>query len=316
LRAVVTGVAGFIGSRLAERLLEAGDSVLGVDRFSSYYDESLKRRNVEGLQAHERFELIEDDLNAIELVPLLDAADVVLHLAAQPGIRSSWGTEFDVYVNDNVLATQRLLEAARETGLGRLVLASSSSVYGAAERFPVVESDAPRPISPYGVTKLSAEHLCRLYSAEFSVPTVILRYFTIFGPRQRPDMAFCRFIDAALEGRPVEVFGDGSQSRDFTYVDDAVSATIAAATRGAPAGAIYNVAGGAEATVLDVIGVLEELVEAKIQARHLPAAPGDPRRTGADTTRARSDLGFAPQTSLEEGLARQVEAHRAAYAPS
>ena len=315
MRTVVTGVAGFIGSRLAGKLLESGDSVLGVDRFSSYYDESLKRRNAEALQAHAGFELIEADLNAIELSPLLEDADVAFHLAAQPGVRVSWGAEFDVYVNDNVLATQRLLEAARETRLGRFVLASSSSVYGAAERFPVVESDAPRPISPYGVTKLAAEHLCRLYSARFSMPTVTLRYFTIFGPGQRPDMAFSRFIDAALEGRPVEVFGDGLQSREFTFVDDAVAATIAAIERGAP-GAVYNIAGGAEATVLHAIETLGRLLEAEIQVRHLPAAPGDPRRTGADTSRARRDLGFAPQVSLEEGLARQVEAHRAAYARS
>jgi UDP-glucuronate 4-epimerase len=315
LRALLTGSAGFIGSHLAESLLEAGHSVVGVDRFSRYYDESLKRGNVAGLAAHKDFQLVEGDLNQLDLRSLAGGVDVVFHLAAQPGVRASWGREFSVYLDDNVIATQRLLEAARETQVDRFVLASSSSIYGDAERYPVAETDTPRPISPYGVSKVAAEHLCRLYWSEFSLPTVMLRYFTIFGPRQRPDMAFTRFIRATLEDGSVDVYGDGLQSRDFTYVHDAVTATVAAATLGTP-GTAYNIAGGTEATILDVVRALERLLEARIQVNHLPAAPGEPRRTAGDTALARRELGFAPQASLEEGLSHQLEAQRAVFAPS
>jgi UDP-glucuronate 4-epimerase len=309
LRALVTGAAGFIGSRLARSLVASGHSVIGIDRFSDCYDPALKRQNVEALLSEERFDLVKADLNEVDLAPLLQGVDVVFHLAAQPGVRASWGIEFDIYLDDNVLSTQRLLEAARDARLERLVFSSSSSIYGDPERFPVTEADIPRPISPYGVTKLAAERLCHLYSVEFSVPAVVLRYFTIFGPGQRPDMAFTRFIEAALGGGSVDVYGDGLQSRDFTYVDDAVEATISAATRGTP-GSTYNVAGGAPATVLEVLETLEKLLHVEIQVRHHPAAPGDARRTEADTTLARRDLGYSPKTGLREGLARQAEAHK------
>ena len=308
MRAMVTGAAGFIGSRLAERLLEEGHSVVGVDRFSDYYEPQRKRANLSVLGAEDRFQLVEGDLNALDLAELLDGVEVVFHLAAQPGVRTSWGAEFGVYLDDNVLATQRLLEACRASPVERIVVASSSSIYGDAERFPTSEQDRPRPISPYGVTKLAAEHLCWLYHAAMDVPAVALRYFTIFGPRQRPDMAFARFIDAALEGRPIEVYGDGMQSRDFTFVDDAVSATVAAASQGR-SGSAYNVAGGTQATVLDAIEILSGLL-GRPQVNHLPAVAGDARKTGADTTRARSDLDYQPRVSLEDGLARQVEFER------
>jgi UDP-glucuronate 4-epimerase len=310
LQVLLTGAAGFIGSHLAERLLEQGESVVGVDSFSPYYDPARKRGNLEAALQHESFRLVEGDLRELELEPLVAEADVILHLAAQPGVRPSWGDEFQIYVNDNVLATQRLLEAACGSGIERLVIASSSSIYGDAESFPTREDATPRPVSPYGVTKLAAEQLCHLYRVAHGVPSVVLRYFTIFGPRQRPDMAFTRFIEAASSGDPLRVFGDGGQSRSFTYVDDAVDATIAAAKRGVP-GEAYNVAGGSQATVLDVISTLERLLDRQIAVEHLPPVPGDARKTGADTTAARRDLGFEPRVSLEEGLARQVEAQAA-----
>jgi len=309
MTALITGVAGFIGSHLAERLIAEGTSVRGVDRLSDYYDPSLKRENLDALSGEDRFEFREGSLTQLDLAELMDGIEVVYHLAGQPGVRVSWGTEFDVYVEDNVLSTQRLLETARELELNRFVLASSSSIYGDAESFPTPETAKPAPVSPYGVTKLAAEHLCRLYFVGFGIPTVSLRYFTIFGPRQRPDMAFNRFIRAALEGRPIEIFGDGLQERDFTYVDDAVAATMAAGSKGEP-GAVYNVAGGNHATVKDVIATLGKLLGESPRIEHLPKVVGDARKTGADISRAQDELGYSPSTSLEEGLSRQLESER------
>lgn len=306
MRAVVTGVAGFIGSHLVEALLDRGDDVIGVDCFSSYYDPGRKRANLGHVDSRERFRLVEADINAVDLVELLDGVDVVFHLAGQPGVRASWGTEFEVYLDQNVLTTQNLLEAAKAVGLHRFVLASSSSIYGQAEHFPTKESEMPRPVSPYGVTKVSAEQLCGLYNTAFDVPATMLRYFTIFGPRQRPDMGFSRFIDAALNGRPVTILGDGGQSRDFTYVGDAVAATLAAGEKGVP-GRPYNVAGGCQATVLEVIETLGRILGRTIEREHVDPMPGDPRKTGADTSAARSDLDYTPAVGLEEGLTRQVE---------
>jgi nucleoside-diphosphate-sugar epimerase len=304
---LITGVAGFIGSHLAERLLASGQSVVGTDGFTTYYDPALKRRNIEAMAGAEGFSLVEGNLRDLELSDLLADVDVVYHLAGQPGVRRSWGREFEIYLNENLLATQLLLEAARDVGVRQFVFASSSSVYGDAERLPTRESDTPRPVSPYGVTKLAGEHLCHLYFSRFDVPVVALRYFTVFGPRQRPDMAFSRFIQAATEDSEIEVFGDGLQSRDFTYVDDAVSATIAAAEKGQP-GEAYNIAGGAQATVLEVIEILGSLLGRELSVRHLPPVPGDARHTGGDTEKARGDLSYVPRTGLKEGLSEQVAA--------
>jgi UDP-glucuronate 4-epimerase len=306
VRILVTGAAGFVGSHLVEMLLEGGHEVLGIDSFTEYYSASRKRANLDGVPEGSSFTLVEEDVNEVELDRLIEGVGVIYHLAGQPGVRASWGTEFDIYLAQNVLSTQKLLEAAKRAAIEKFVLASSSSVYGQAERFPTRESDRPRPVSPYGVTKLAAEHLCHLYYQAFGVPAVMLRYFTIFGPRQRPDMAFSRFITAAVGEQPLTVIGDGRQSRDFTYVADAVAATIAAGESGV-AGRVYNIAGGCRATVLDVVAMLERIVGRPLEREHLEPVPGDPRKTGADTTAANKDLGYHPSIGLEEGLSRQVE---------
>jgi Nucleoside-diphosphate-sugar epimerases len=304
MKALLTGVAGFVGSHLAERLMAAGHAVVGVDALTDYYEPERKRANLAAIEG-EGLELVEGDLNRLDLDSLLEGVEVVFHLAGQPGIRSSWGESFGIYLDQNVRATQRLLEACREASIKRFVYASSSSIYGDAERFPTKEEDLPAPISPYGVTKLAGEHLSRLYYRAYDLPTVALRYFTIYGPRQRPDMAFSRFIAAALEGRPVTVFGDGEQVRDFTYVGDVVTATIAAAASGRP-GTSYNIAGGTQTSIREVIDTIGDLTGGPVAIDHRDPVPGDARRTGADTSRARADLGYEPSVGLREGLALQV----------
>ena len=306
---LVTGAAGFVGSHLAERLVEGGAPVRGIDRMADFYDPASKRENIAALLRGADFEFVEEDLNTVDLDALLEDVDIVYHLAGQAGVRTSWGTEFATYLDDNVLATQRLLEASRERDLRRFVYASSSSIYGDAEHFPTKESETPAPISPYGMSKLAGEHLGRLYFRAFGVPVVSLRYFTVFGPRQRPDMAFSRFIGAALEDRPIKVFGDGLQERDFTYVGDIVEATISAGSRGKP-GAVYNIAGGNHSTVAAVIEALERLTGRTLKIERSDAAAGDARRTGADIAKAREDLGYEPAVSLETGITHQLEAER------
>jgi UDP-glucuronate 4-epimerase len=307
-------VGGFVGSHLAEALLASGHDVVGVEAWTTYYDPAHKRANLAGVVDNECFELVEGDLNELDLRALLEGVDLVHHLAGQPGVRVSWGREFEIYLDQNVLSTQRLLEAAKEASLPRFVLASSSSVYGQAERFPTHESDAPRPVSPYGLSKLAAEHLCRLYQSQFGTACVILRYFTIFGPRQRPDMAFARFIDALVGERPLAIYGDGNQSRDFTYVGDAVAATLAAGELGVP-GRTYNIAGGCQATVLAVVQTLGRLLDRTPRLEHRPVLAGDPRRTSADTSLAREDLNYAPMVGLEQGLAQQLDMQPGAGRP-
>jgi UDP-glucose 4-epimerase len=310
-RALVTGAAGFIGSHLSERLLAEGVAVTGVDCFTDYYPPALKRRNLETAAAHPRFRLLELDLGSAEL-DALPEVDVVFHQAAQAGVRASWGREFATYTHHNVLATQRLLERYRDAELEAFVFASSSSVYGEAERYPTSEEALPRPVSPYGVTKLAAEHLALLYGGSFGVPAVALRYFTVYGPRQRPDMAFHRFARALLRGEPITVYGDGHQSRDFTYVADAVEANLRAWRRRARG--IYNVGGGSQVEVLEAIAILERALGTRARIDFQPPAVGDPRRTRADATRLESDLGFVPATPIGEGLPREAEWVRMLYA--
>jgi nucleoside-diphosphate-sugar epimerase len=294
MRYVVTGAAGFIGSHLAEALAAAGHEVVGIDCFSDYYDQALKEENASGLDVL-RLDLAEDELD-------FAGFDGVFHLAAQPGVRS-FGDVFPLYVRQNVLASQRVFEAAARDG-ARVVFSSSSSVYGESERYPTPEETAPEPISPYGITKLAGEHLARAYERSFGLDVVVLRYFNAFGSRQRPDMAFAKIALALVQERPFDLFGDGRQTRGFTYVSDLVAATVAAMER-APAGALYNVGGGAEASLLDAIAVFERLSGRRLELRRHPQVPGDQRRTNADTTRIREALGWQPRVSLEDGLRAQ-----------
>jgi nucleoside-diphosphate-sugar epimerase len=304
-QALVTGAAGFIGSHLCEALVARGCEVVGVDCFTDYYDPAIKRRNIAGLLAGPRFRLLELDLSSADLDALPGDPRWVFHQAAQAGVRASWGREFETYARHNVLATQRLLERYKGTGVERVVVASSSSVYGDAERLPTGEDDLPRPFSPYGVTKLAAEHLALLYARNFGLPAVALRYFTVYGPRQRPDMGFHRFIAALLARRPITVYGDGEQTRDFTFIADAVAANLAAAERGVP-GRVYNIGGGSRVSVNHVLAELGRMAGSTPIVEHGVAQPGDPRDTGANIARACAELGWAPGVPLTEGLARQV----------
>ena len=320
MRALVTGVAGFIGSHLAERLVADGYEVIGVDAFTESYDRRLKHGNLASLLAQSGFQLVEADLATADLVSLVQGCDQVFHLAAQPGVRASWGDDFRLYLERNVWAIQRLLEALRGWTGRKLVVASSSSIYGEAERFPTGEQDLPRPISPYGVTKLAAERLCLAYGRSYGIPAVALRYFTVYGPRQRPDMAFSRFIAALHEGQEITVYGDGRQTRDFTYVADAVEATVQAATS-AVVGEAINVGGGWRVTLLDVLTALSRLLNQPLRIEWQPPQPGDLRDTGADLRRARAALGYAPRVDLVTGLRAQVgwwqrQAHPTAHALS
>ncbi|MES5817998.1 NAD-dependent epimerase/dehydratase family protein [Streptomyces sp. RG80] len=309
MRAVVTGAAGFIGSHLCEHLLAHGDEVMGVDALTDYYDPAQKRDNLRPLLGRDRFTFRQGDLLTVPLDALFGGVDVVYHLAGQPGVRGSWGPEFAVYLERNVLVTQRVLEAARRTGLRRLVYASSSSVYGDAEVCPTRETVRPRPVSPYGVTKLAAEHLCETYRMVFGVPTASLRLFSVYGPRQRPDMAFARLVAAACTHRPFPLYGDGGQSRDFTYVGDVVTAMRAAAL--SPWTGVANLGGGCEVTMRQAIMLLGQLAPA-VRVAPGPERPGDARRTGADISVARAAFGYRPATDLRSGLAAMVLAERTA----
>jgi UDP-glucose 4-epimerase len=304
MKAVVTGAAGFIGSHLSERLLADGHDVVGIDCFTDYYRRARKEQNLEVARSHRNFLFEELDLVDADLTAALEGADVVYHLAGQPGVRPSWGHQFDRYVRDNIIATQRLLEHLKESSLKRLVFAGSSSVYGDAEAFPTRESALPRPVSPYGVTKLAAEHLANLYTRNFGIPAVSVRYFTVYGPRQRPDMAFARFMRALADGEPIEVYGDGEQTREFTYVSDAVEGTIKAATSDV-VGMVFNLGGGSRVTLNKVLSTLEEISKVEVRRQQLPSAPGDPRHTGASINLARERLGWEPRVSLRDGLTKQ-----------
>jgi nucleoside-diphosphate-sugar epimerase len=309
VRCLVTGAAGFVGSHLAERLVSLGHEVVGVDRFSDYYGLDIKTGNLATLRDSALFRLVTADLAEADLLPLLEGCQVVFHQAAQPGVRASWGQSFDVYVRDNLLGTQRLLEAAKVYGkLEKLVYASTSSVYGNASELPMRESSRTEPYSPYGVTKLAAENLCGLYQNNFGLPTIALRYFTVYGPRQRPDMGFHSFIEAIMAGRPIPVFGDGEQTRDFTFVSDIVEANLLAAKEGVFG--VYNVGGGSRVTLNEVLGTLGELC-GTVTIERRPKQAGDMAHTWADISAAGRALGYAPRVPLREGLAAQVAWHKA-----
>ncbi len=304
MRALVTGVAGFVGSTLAERLVDGGADVVGVDCFTDYYPRPMKERNLAALRGHERFRFVESRVQDADLGALLADRTHLFHLAAQAGVRKSWGRDFAVYLENNIAATQVLLEACKGLALDRIVYASSSSVYGDDTPMPFHEDAVPRPISPYGVSKLAGEQLCYLYHVNFGLPTVSLRYFTVYGPRQRPDMGFHRFLRATIRGEPITVYGDGEQTRDFTFVADAVGATIAAATRGVP-GRVYNIGGGSRVSINQVFEMIGRVTGSQPRLHLDPAQKGDMRHTYADTSRARCDLAFAPTVGLEEGLAAE-----------
>jgi nucleoside-diphosphate-sugar epimerase len=307
MRVVVTGAAGFVGSHLSEELCRDGHDVLGLDCITDYYDPAEKRANLHSLSLLPSFTFEEADLRTADLRPLLDGAEAVFHQAGQPGVRMSWASGFTDYCEHNVKATQQLLEAAKEVGTPRVVYASSSSVYGNAPVYPTIETDLPRPHSPYGVTKLAAEHLCGLYAANWGVPTVSLRYFTVYGPRQRPDMAIRRLADAAVTGTPFNLFGDGRQIRDFTYVADVVAANKAAAFEDVPPGTVVNIAGGSHAVMADVIDTIGELAGTPVVLNRGPKEAGDVQRTGGSIDRAQQMLGWEPRVQLREGLAATVE---------
>ena len=301
-RVLVTGAAGFIGSHLCDALIARGDDVLGVDSFTEYYSAARKQANLtDALAAGLEFRRF--DLTCDELESLVDGVDVIYHLAGQPGVRPSWGEDFDLYARRNLVATQRLLEATLRSGSARFVFASSSSVYGHIGR-PALESDRFAPVSPYGMTKVACEQLIDVYRRVHGLSAVSLRYFTAYGPRQRPEMAFAKFIRSVLSGKPLRVLGDGRQTRDFTFIADVVAATIAAAERGTePA---YNISGGATSTLIGAIEEIERLANRRALIDYSPSARGDAARTSADLTAARRDLGYEPTVSLRDGLARQI----------
>jgi UDP-glucuronate 4-epimerase len=303
---VVTGAAGFVGSHLVQRLLEQGRTVVGVDSFDDYYSRTVKEANLAGARENAHFRFVERDILDFDPGTVLEPGCRVFHLAAQPGVRGSWGVHFERYLRNNVLATQHLLEAAVRSHPSRFVYASSSSIYGEQPEGPTPETATPNPLSPYGMTKLAGEHLAVLYARAHGLSVVSLRFFTVYGPGQRPDMAFNRFIEAARMDRPITLFGDGRQTRDFTFVDDIVDGILAAGATEGVEGA-FNLGGGTPAPLTEVIRILGELAEHPIAIQSGEAPPGDPRATWADTRRARDRLGFHPHVSLSEGLRRQWE---------
>ena len=301
MKALVTGAAGFIGSHLTAALLDKGASVVGLDCFTDYYARAIKETNLEENRRRDGFRFVEASIQDADLPALLDGVTHVFHLAAQAGVRKSWGKDFQVYTTNNVEATQILLEACVGRPIDRFVHASSSSVYGDRTAIPMREDALPQPVSPYGVTKMAAEQLGYLYHVNYGVPTAAMRYFTVYGPRQRPDMAFHRFLRSVLNDEPITLYGDGEQTRDFTFVSDAVAATIAAAERGVP-GTSYNIGGGSRVSMNDVVRIVERITGRPLEITREGAQKGDMRDTYADTSLARKDLGFAPKVTLEEGI--------------
>jgi len=307
MKALITGVAGFIGSTLAEQLLDEGADVVGLDCFTDYYPRAIKERNLSGARGRTHFRFVESSIRDANLPALLRDRTHVFHLAAQAGVRKSWGRDFAVYTINNIDATQLLLEACKDAQqLERIVYASSSSVYGDRVPMPMREDALPQPVSPYGVTKLAAEQLCYLYHVNYGLPAVSLRYFTVYGPRQRPDMGFHKFIRATILDEPISVYGDGEQTRDFTFVHDASAATIAAARRGVP-GRVYNIGGGSRVSVNEVIEMIGRVTGKRPLVTVDDAQKGDMRHTYAETWLARTDLGFQPKVALEQGIAAEYE---------
>lgn len=306
MKFIVSGCAGFIGSHLCEYLINLGHKVSGIDSFSDFYPRKYKEKNIEGLLKNPLFDFIEKDMLELELEEIFENTDAIFHLAAQPGVRTSWGKNFNYYIKDNIILTQRILEALKGLKGKRLIFASSSSVYGDSKTLPFKENGPLSPISPYGVTKLACENLCLLYHKNFGIDLVILRYFTVYGQRQRPDMAFHRFFYSILEGKEIEIFGDGNQTRDFTYVDDIVRATFSAWQKGV-SGEIYNVGGGESISLLNLLKIMEKVTGEKVKVLFKEREKGDAPHTWADYSKAKKDLEYTPSVKLEEGLKKQWE---------
>ena len=302
MKALVTGCAGFIGSHLAERLLEEGYEVMGIDCFAPYYPRENKEENIAGILKQKQFEFIEADILGLKEFPQVD---YVFHQAAQPGVRGSWGDKFEIYVRNNILATQKLLEFYKGEKLTKFIYASSSSIYGDAE-LPLKESAAPKPISPYGVTKLAGENLCYLYHKSYGMPIISLRYFTVYGPRQRPDMAIHKMVSAISNGEEFAIFGDGNQTRDFTYIDDVTEANILAA-RSEIQGKVFNIGGGSRISVNDLIKLISNLLNKEAKITYVEDQKGDVRHTWADIELAKKELGWQPQVEITEGLRRYID---------
>lgn len=308
LEVIVTGAAGFIGSHLSEHLLEKGHKVIGIDELNNYYDPTLKRKNINILKNYDQFSFIQQSIEALDWKPLVNNIDYIFHQAAQAGVRASWGDNFRDYVNRNILSTQILLESLKESkSLKKLVFASSSSVYGDSYQLPTTENINPKPISPYGITKYAAEQLCNLYYVNYGIPIVLLRYFSVYGPRQRPDMAFHKFFKSIIESQPITIYGNGLQTRDFTFVKDIVSANMLAAMSDKCTGEIINIGGGSRLGLLSVIEQMENIVGEPINKIYLNSSQGDATHTAADISKAKRLLGFFPQTNIKNGLKEEWE---------
>ena len=304
MRCLVSGAAGFIGSHLAERLVRDGHEVISIDCFLDYYPREVKEENLAGLKKSPNFHFQEANLLELDLPALVQKTDFIFHLAAQAGVRASWGESFSIYTENNIRATQRLLESCKGQKVSKFILASSSSVYGDAEEMPTSENSAPKPVSPYGLSKLACEHLCYLYWKNHKIPYLALRYFTVYGPRQRPDMAFHKFLRSALHGKEIEIYGDGNQTRDFTYISDIINATVKSISTDAVAESV-NLGGGSPATIWQVLNIIEEITGKRVRLRHIEEQKGDVRHTCADITKAQRILGYAPQVRLGDGLRKQ-----------
>ncbi|NIM19620.1 MAG: NAD-dependent epimerase/dehydratase family protein [Candidatus Latescibacteria bacterium] len=303
---LVTGAAGFIGSHLCERLVKEGYDVVGVDSLTDYYDVRIKRENLRELKGNEKFTYYEHSLNDMDLGSLIGEVDVIFHQAAQAGVRASWGNRFEEYIDSNIRATQRLCEAAKNHPIRRFVFASSSSVYGETTNLPMGETQLPKPVSPYGVTKLASENLCLLYKKNYNLPAVCLRYFTVYGPRQRPDMAFHKFILRAMKGKPVEIYGNGTQTRDFTYIDDVIEANMSAmAYNGSES--VFNIGGGSRVSLNSALDILHDCCNLELDVRYKDAFKGDVKHTYADIALAQRELNYKPKVKLDQGLAYEVE---------
>ena len=312
---IVTGVAGFIGSHLAEALLKQEIEVIGIDLFDDYYDPQLKEKNIINLDKFPNFKLIRANIEELDWQQLLQSVEVVYHQAAQAGVRASWGKGFSNYTTKNINATQVILEGAKQAkSLRRIVYASSSSIYGNAATMPTPETLCPQPVSPYGITKLAGEQLCWLYQQNFGVPTTALRYFTVYGPRHRPDMAFHKFFKAVIDDDAISIYGDGQQTRDYTFVSDVVAANLAAGKVSEAVGEVFNIGGGSQVTLIELLGIMERVMGRSIRKNYVEKAKGDARHTSADISKANKILGYAPQVSLSEGLAREWEWIQTIYA--